>query len=177
MNEVKILRDEFLCRGRRVALYRRIIGFKENVFEKDLVDFGNAVVILPLLTDGNAVFVKQWRAAVNNWVLELPAGRIDNGEEPYDAAIRELEEETGYRAKNLELLAKVYVTPGYSNEQQWIFIARNLEFVGAKPERGEILSTVLMKPYEYIDIALKGEHVDLKSLSAILLFLYKTHRG
>jgi len=176
LNEVKILRDEFLCKGRRVALYKRIIGFKESVFEKDLVVFGDAVVILPLLSDGNVVFVKQWRAAVNSWVLELPAGRIDNGEKPYDAAIRELEEETGYRAKNLELLAKVYVTPGYSNERQWIFIARDLEFVGAKPERGEILLTVLMKPYEYIDIALKGEYVDLKSLSAILLFLYKTHK-
>ncbi len=176
MSEVKILSDVFLCRGKRVSLYKRIIEFSGNRFEKDLVVFGDAVVLLPILDSGDIIFVKQYRATVNNWVLELPAGRVDDGEDPQDAAIRELEEETGYRASDLKLLARVYVSPGYSDERQWIFLARNLEFVGAKPERGEILSTVSMKPNEYIAMVLKGGYVDLKSLAAILLYMHSlTH--
>ncbi|MCS7111873.1 MAG: NUDIX hydrolase [Ignisphaera sp.] len=176
MSNARIVRDEFLCSGRRVSLYKRIIQFGEEYFEKDLVVFGSAVVVLPLLHSGEVIFVKQWRAAVNSWVLELPAGRIDDGESPQEAAVRELEEETGYRAGYLGLLARVYVAPGYSDETQWIFLARDLEYVGAKPEKGEIISTVFMKPSEFIDTALRGGYTDLKSLAAILLYM-NCHHG
>lgn len=172
MPEVKILGDELLCRGKRVSLYKRIIEYGEDCFEKDLVVFGDAVVILPILDSGDIIFVRQWRAAINGWVLELPAGKINDGESPQDAALRELEEETGYRARDLKPLARVYVSPGYSDERQWIFLARNLEFAGIKPEKGEILSTIFMKPSEYIAMALKGDYIDLKSLAAILLYTH-----
>lgn len=166
-----VLGDDFLCRGRRVALYRRRVGYGDRVVEKDLVRFGRAVVILPVLDDGRIVFINQWRASVNSWVLELPAGRVEDGEDVKAAALRELKEETGYVAEELKPLASFYVSPGYSDELQTAFIAKKLRFIGANPEAGEILNTVAMTAEEYLE-KVRGSVIDLKTVATLLLYLY-----
>jgi ADP-ribose pyrophosphatase len=165
-----VVSDEFLCRGRRVSLFRRVVAYRGRVLEKDLVRFGRAIVIVPVLDDGRIVFVKQWRAAVNAWLLELPAGRVEPDEDLKEAAQRELREETGYVAEELTQIATVYVSPGYSDEAQTIFVAKKLRYVGASPEAGEILRTVYMKPEEFLANIGTGV-ADLKSLAAVLLYL------
>lgn len=166
--------DELLCSGRRVKLIRRTVVIGGERVEKDLVSFGSSVVILPIIEDGRAVFLEQWRASVNSWVLELPAGRVERGESMNEAALRELEEETGYRAGSLEKLASAYVAPGYSDEIIHLFIARDLTPGRPHPERGEFLRTVLMKPEDYL---LSGSNVkDLKTLASVLLYLTSSRR-
>ena len=166
-----IISDEFLCRGRRVSLYRRVVMYRGRRLEKDLVRFGKAVVIVPVLDDGRIVFVKQWRAAANAWLLELPAGRVELGEDLKEAAQRELREETGYIAEELTQIANVHVSPGYSDEIQTIFVARKLKHVGASPEAGEILHVVFMRPEEFLSTVNTSAIVDLKSLAATLLYM------
>ena len=166
-----VVTDILLCRGRRVSLYKRIVEYCGKRIEKDVVKFGRAVVIIPVLDDGRIVFVKQWRASVNAWLLELPAGRVEEGEDIKQAAQRELREETGYVAEELKPIANVYVSPGYSDEIQTIFVAKKLKFVGASPEAGEILSTVYMTPEEYLSNVAPSNVVDLKTLAAILLYI------
>lgn len=165
-----ILRDELLCSGRRVKLYRRLVSIDGRLVERDLVSFGKAVVIVPILDDGRVLFVRQWRAAIGDWVLELPAGRVEEGEGVEKAAIRELEEETGFTASTLEPIATAYVSPGYSDEVQTLVVAKGLRFVGARPEVGEVLSVVPMHPQEYLQVARKSV-ADLKSLAAVLLYM------
>jgi ADP-ribose pyrophosphatase len=167
-----IVREEFLCRGKRVSLYKRVVEFEGVVSEKDVVKFGKAVVILPILDDGRVILLKQWRAAVNAWVLEVPAGRVEPSEDVVEAARRELVEETGYEAEELIPMAIVYVSPGYSDEVQTIFLARKLKFIGASPEAGEILKTVYMTPEEVLSMVKHNMIVDAKTFLALLLYLH-----
>ncbi len=162
-------RDELLCSGRRVRLYKRTVSVMGREVYKDLVSFGESVVILPLLDDGRAVFVRQWRAPLGRWILELPAGRIESGEDPEETALRELEEETGYSAESIERIASACVSPGYSDEVIHMFIARKLREGRPHPEAGELLSVVIMRPEDYLS---GSEEVrDLKSLALVLLYL------
>ncbi len=174
LEEPRIVRDELLCSGKRVKLFKRVLVRGNDEIEKDLVSFGSSVVIIPLLDDGRVVFLKQYRAAVSSWILELPAGRVEGGEDPREAAIRELEEETGYKAQYIERIASAFVSPGYSDELMHIFIAKGLRPGVPNPERGEILEKVLMRPEEYISDL--NSVKDMKSIASILLLLHKVDK-
>jgi len=163
--ELRVERDELLCSGRRVKLYRRIVS---GGIVKDFVSFGRAVVVVPVLDDGRIVFVKQWRAPIARWIVELPAGKVEDGEDPASTAVRELKEETGYKAGKLVELASAYVAPGYSDEYMYIFVARNLVFEGQKPEKGEYVVPLILHPEEY----LSSFREDMKSIAALLLYLW-----
>ncbi len=173
--EPKILRDELLCSGKRVKLFKRVLVRGKDEIEKDLVSFGSSVVIIPLLDDGRVVFLKQYRAAIASWIIELPAGRVEDNEDLREAAIRELEEETGYRAQYIERIASAFVSPGYSDELMHIFIAKGLKPGIPHPERGEFLEKVLMKPEEYLSDL--NSVKDMKSIASILLLLHKAHES
>ncbi|MEM1984446.1 MAG: NUDIX hydrolase [Candidatus Korarchaeum sp.] len=161
--------DELLCSGRRVKLYRRTLIVEGRRVHKDLVSFGESVVVLPLLDDGRAVFVRQYRAPLGRWVVELPAGRVEEGEDPEKTALRELEEETGYSAESIEKICSAYVSPGYSDELIHMFIARGLRRGEPRPEGGEILGVVLMRPEDYLsDLSCPK---DMKSLTLLLFYL------
>lgn len=152
-----------------MRLYRRTLISRGRRVHKDLVSFGESVVILPLLDDGRAVFVRQWRAPLARWIVELPAGRVEEGEDPEETALRELEEETGYSAEFMERVASACVSPGYSDEVIHMFIARGLREGSPHPEAGEFLGVVLMRPHDYLSFP--EEIKDLKSLALVLLYL------
>lgn len=169
LREPLIEADELLCSGRRVKLYRRTLLVGGRSVHKDLVSFGKSVVILPLLDDGRAVFVKQYRAPIGRWIIELPAGRVEEGEDPKETALRELEEETGYSAESIEEVSSAYVSPGYSDELIHMFIARGLREGTPHPEGGELIGIAVMRPEEYL-ADLSGPK-DMKSLALLLLYL------
>lgn len=168
--EPRVLRDVLLASGRRVKLYRRIVEADGKTFERDLVAFGSSVVIVPVLGDGRIVFVRQWRASIAGWVLELPAGRVEPGEDLLEAAGRELVEETGFRAGSLRVLGSFYVAPGYSDEVISVVRADGLVEGQPRPEEGEVLRTVFMRPEEYLGL-LGKETLDLKSIAGVLLYM------
>jgi len=149
-------------------LLKRRFEFGGTVFEKDVVAFGEAAIVVPLLGDGRVVMVRQWRPAVKAWVLEVPAGRVEPGESPERAARRELEEEVGYAAGELVKLATAYATPGYSDEVMHFFAALKLERRRAHPEAGEILKAVEVDPDAYLASAGR-EVLDLKTVAALAL--------
>lgn len=173
MRNPEVVEDQLVCKGRRVSLYKRIVELEGKRYEKDLVSFGRSVVVIPELSRNRFVFVHQWRAPIAKWIVELPAGRVEPGEDARDAALRELEEETGFRAGELELLGKAYVSPGYSDELIEIYLARELSGAGAHPDEGEFLEVVVLSLQEYLELCRRGEG-DLKSLAAILLYAEKT---
>lgn len=86
----------------------------------------DAVGILALTDDGKIVFVKQYRPAIKNFVLEIPAGLVESGENPEDTAYRELEEEAGYKAGSMEKIYEYYSSPGISKSKTHIFLAKSL---------------------------------------------------
>jgi ADP-ribose pyrophosphatase len=108
-----------------------------HVTQRDIVRHPGAVAIVPLLGDGRVVLIRQFRYAAGKTILEIPAGTLELGEPPLECAVRELREETGYAAKELEPLLSCFMAPGYSDEVIHFFVARGLSVVGDDPEDDE----------------------------------------
>ena len=126
------------------------------------------VVILALKDSETILLVKQFRYPIMTADLELPAGKLERGEDPDLAAKRELEEETGYRAKNWSSLGYIYTTPGFCDEKLYLYKAENLEFVGEHPDEGEIIKALEISKTELMQKIKIGEINDAKTICAIL---------
>ena len=135
---------------------------------------GGAVVVA--ITDENKiVMVRQFRYPFQEWVLELPAGKLDEGEDPQNCAIRELAEETGYTAKKVTKLGHIYTTPGFCNEILHIYLAENLTPGEHAREEGEEGMEVFEFTIEEIKEKIRnGEIVDAKSISGVMMLLNKS---
>jgi ADP-ribose pyrophosphatase len=143
------------------------------VFTKDVVRFGQAVAIIPIIGD-EVILIKQFRPSLNKWVLEVPAGRVEVNEALEDTARRELIEEVGYDTKTLIKLVSIYPAPGYSDEVLHIFLAKDLTYVGSKLEVGELIEVVKVKLDSALDLILSDDVVDAKTLISLLILKLKT---
>ena len=142
-------------------------------FERDVVHHPGAVSVVPLVEGGSAVLlVRQYRAAVDRDLLEIPAGKCDvAGEPPEVTAGRELEEEVGMRAGRLEKLAEFYNSPGFCDEHSWVFLARDLEPCGVTAHSVEEQHmTVETVPLEAVPGLIRGgDIVDAKTIIGLSL--------
>jgi ADP-ribose pyrophosphatase len=105
--------------------------------KRAIVQHGGSAVIMPVDARGRILLVKQYRLPARQYMWELPAGRVDEGETPLKAARRELIEETGYRAKSLKKIAEFYASPGFLAEKMSIYLATGLTEGEAKPMEDE----------------------------------------
>jgi ADP-ribose pyrophosphatase len=146
----------------------RLPGGAESV--REVVRHRGAAVILPVLDDGGLVLVRQFRYPVGEELLELPAGTLENGEDPLECAARELAEETGYRAGSVSELGRFYAAPGYTDEELVVVLATELvPGDDAAPDPDEIIDTVTVRPSELLRLIAAGEIRDSKTLATILL--------
>lgn len=128
-------------------------GPDEKLFKRTVVRHPGAVVVVPIDGDSHAVLVRQYRAAVNGWLLEVPAGKRDvDGEPPEVTASRELLEETGLRAGRLVLLAEFYNTPGFCDEYTYLFAALDLEDAGGRQPIGAEEHAMTLERVAFADI-------------------------
>lgn len=134
----------------------------------DLVDHSNAVTILPIDEHQNVYFVKQYRLGANEVLLELPAGVLDLDEDPGEAALRELREETGM-AGRLELLGTFYLAAGYSNEKMFVYLAQDLYASPLNQDEDEFLQLVKMPLTRVMEMISENEIHDAKTLAALIL--------
>lgn len=155
--------------GIRFSVIRTILSKDNELIEKEFIDFGEAVAIVPFINSNKIILIKQYRAALDKWIYEIPAGKIERGEDIYSAAARELVEETGYEPGSLEKILSIYTAPGYSNEVIHILVARDLVFVGARPEAGEFISTEIIDLEEAIKKIFSQEVIDAKTLIGLLI--------
>jgi ADP-ribose pyrophosphatase len=124
---------------------------------------------LPLLEDGRVILVRQYRHPAGRELLEIPAGRIEDGEMPLDCAAREIEQETGFRARHLEKLAEFYTTPGFCEEKLHIYLATGLVAAPRQLDHDEFVDVVDLPLADAVDMAKRGEIEDSKTIIALLL--------
>ena len=148
-------------------------GGRQNT--RDVIRHNGSVVILALdnaksKKDPWVVMERQYRHAANQYLWELPAGKIDAGEEPLAAAKRELIEETGYRAKKWQPLVEYFASPGFLGEAMKVFLAEELKAGDAQPEEDEEIELRLVRFSDVLKMIEKGAIHDGKTLTSILLY-------
>jgi ADP-ribose pyrophosphatase len=166
----ELLRTETLLKGRAFAIRRdwmRTPDGRETKF--DIIEHGGSVVLIPLDAEGNLLFVRQYRHAAARDLLELPAGTRDGGEPFEDCARREIREETGMEAGQLEKIGEFYLAPGYSTEFMAVYLATDLKRNPLEPDSDEFLSVEKIPVKKALEMAERGEVPDAKSLAALLL--------
>jgi ADP-ribose pyrophosphatase len=137
--------------------------------QREIVEHEPVVAIVPIDSDGNVVLVRQYRLATGVVLLEVPAGGVDPGETPEDAAQRELAEEIGMRAGHLERLAEFYVSPGFLTEYVYAFLATDLRDSPAEADEDEDIAVVRMPLADAVAMVERGEFHDAKSIACLLL--------
>ncbi len=137
---------------------------------KDVIRHPGAVAILPLLDDGRICFVENYRVAVQQRLMELPAGTIEPPEEPVTTALRELAEETGYRAAHVEHLATFCMSPGILDEKMYVFAASGLTAGEMALEAGEDIRVLRLTWQEALEMVRDGRIHDAKSVATLLYY-------
>lgn len=135
----------------------------------DLIDIQNAVTILPFDSQGNIHFVSQFRIGARSEILELPAGKIEDGEDPLLTAQRELREEIGMGAESWQALGNFYMSPGYASEYMYCYMARDLYHAPLTPDADEFLNITRIPLQRVLDMVKTGEIQDSKTLAVLML--------
>lgn len=164
----KTIHSETVFTGRVVKVYKDDVELSDGTKSfREVVRHSGGVVILAV-KDTKILMVKQFRYPMKEVLLELPAGKLEQNEDPFEAAKRELEEETGYCANKWTDLGFVYTSPGYSDEKLYLYKAEDLEFTECHPDDGEILEPLEIEINEIMKMIENGEINDAKTLCALM---------
>ena len=161
---------ELLFQGKIFDVERMQVEMPDGrMATRDIVRFPGACCILAVDAEGNIPFVEQYRAPVGRVTLELPAGKIDRGEDPLTCAKRELSEETGYQSDSWQKLTALLPSPGYTDEVQHTYLARNAVQGKSHLDDGEFVNVRMLSLKEAYRKVLAAEIVDGNTVCAILL--------
>lgn len=143
---------------------------------RDIVRHPGAAAVVALTESGKIVLVRQYRTALDRVTVEIPAGKLDPGEDPLDCACRELHEETGFTPRRIRYLTTIATTCGFCDEMIHIYLATQLEFDGANPDDDEFVNVDLVPLQELIDAVLDGKIEDAKTVVGALALDAIGHR-
>jgi len=154
--------------GRAVTLALETVRLPNGrTTELEIIHHKGAVAVLPVIEE-DVLLVRQYRYATGGWLLEVPAGKLDPGEEPEACAIRETEEETGFRPSELKPLGWIWTTPGFADEKIWLFLATGLQEGTQTLEDDEVLELERLPLREAVEKAVRGEIHDGKTVCTLL---------
>jgi ADP-ribose pyrophosphatase len=168
--QFELLSSETLLKGRAFLIRRDHLKTPDGRETKlDIIEHGGSVIIVPVDKNGDLLFVRQYRHAAGMDLLELPAGTLEKDEDPAVCAAREIREETGFAADQIEKIGDFYLAPGYSTEFMHVYLARKLRYDPLEADADEFLSVETIPFAEAIQMVERGEMPDAKSLAALLL--------
>lgn len=179
---MSLITTERLYTGRVVSLDRDTVRFPDGSSgQLEMLRHPGASAVVPFLEDPRApdprvLLIRQFRHAANGFIWEIPAGRLDAGETPEACAHRELEEETGRRARTIEPLTTIYTTPGFTDERIHLFLAHGLDSGSERREPDEFMELHELSWSAVLELVRTGEVQDGKTLIS-LLFVECFRRG
>ncbi|MDH3227492.1 MAG: NUDIX hydrolase [Thermoleophilia bacterium] len=170
MSDAEVLERRAVYQGKIVDLTVDTVRLpNRKTCDLEMIRHPGAAAVVPVDRDGNVLLVRQYRYATDGWLLEVPAGKLDHkGESPEACAIREVEEETGFKPGSMIAMGWIWTTPGFSDEKIWLFLARNLTPAKQSLGRDEVLTVERLPVRRAIEMAAKGEIVDAKSICSLL---------
>jgi ADP-ribose pyrophosphatase len=175
MPDAKTLSQEIVFKGRLVQVrVDRVIEPAGHTATREIVVHPGAVCIVGRPTPEQVLLVRQYRHAAGQELLELPAGGLHNAEDPMEAARRELEEETGYRAGSLVERARFWTTPGFTTEFMYLYEASDLVKTHANPDEDEVIEVDIVRSDEALRMIDTGLIQDAKSILGLLRVLRKS---
>ena len=164
----KMLDSKYVYKGKVIDVrYDNVELSNGQKSVRVIVEHPGGVVIVAQKTPETILMVEQFRYSIMKTSFELPAGKLEKGEEPFPAAKRELEEETGFRANNWKSLGYINTTPGFCDEKLYLYFASDLEFVGEHPDDGEIIKSHELKIDDVFEKIKNGEINDSKTICAL----------
>jgi|TARA_B100001971_G_C18231784_1_gene564421 ADP-ribose pyrophosphatase len=164
----KILKIDTIYDGQILSLQKRTIKLQSGKkTHREIVKHPSSVAIIPLIDKETVILIEQYRSALENVILEIPAGTLKHNEKPEDCARRELLEETGYQARNLKKIFVCYTTPGYSDEEMHFYLATDLTYKGKRLEEDENIKTRRIKLDKVIRMISSGTINDMKTICGI----------
>jgi len=161
----RVTSQELVFKGNHIQVrVDRVMDPDGKVWSKEIVVHPGAVCVVALLDDGNVVLIRQYRHAAGQDLLEVCAGGLNPGEDPEKAAIRELEEETGYRAGKIVERARFWTTPGFTTEFMYLYEATELVKTQTNPDEDESIEVEIVTPQEALLMIDDGRIQDAKSI-------------
>lgn len=165
----KTLSSTYIYQGKIINLRQdkvKLPDGRETI--REIVEHPGAVVVLALTDDDKIVMVRQFRKPADEVLWELPAGKIEPGEDLKNCALRELEEETGYYPRKIKKLMTFFSTPGFCNEKLTLFLAEDLEKRNKNEDADEFIEVKLIKPNKALKLVQKNIIKDAKTIIGIL---------
>lgn len=165
----KTIEKEVVFEGRIITVRKDKAELEDGtVAPRELVIHSGGVCVVPLTDDNKVIMVRQFRYAFGEPLLEIPAGKLEKGEDHRSAALRELEEETGAKCTSFEYLGVCYPSVAYLTEKIHMYLARGLSFGKAHLDEGEFLDVLTVSLDEAAEMVMRGEIPDAKTQIAIL---------
>ncbi|MEI7473736.1 MAG: NUDIX hydrolase [bacterium] len=170
----KMLNSKEIFSGNIVKVKQDTVLLDEkDEYSFDIIEHPGGVAIIPVLDNGNIVLIKQYRHPFRTHLIEVPAGRLNIGEDPIKAAIRELKEETGYIAGNIDLICCIYPSPAIFNEKIYLYKATDLTASYTEFDYGENIESLIVSLEEAHIMIKNGRIHDAKTIIAINSLLIK----
>ncbi|MGN0148656.1 MAG: NUDIX domain-containing protein [Clostridia bacterium] len=167
--EEKTISSESIYDGKIIKVRKEKVELPDGkTASRELIAHPGGVGVIAVDDEGKVFMVSQYRIAAKSMMLEIPAGKLEYGEDPLECGKRELIEETGYKAEEFIHLGAYYATPGYCEEVLNIYLAKGLEFVGQHLDEGEFLNVSRHSLDELYEMVMNNEIYDAKTAVAIL---------
>src|SRR5215207_2779091 len=165
----KILNSQKVFDGRVFKVTVDTVSEGELTYQREVVHHPGSAVIVPVHDDGTVALVRQYRHPAVRYLLELPAGTLDDGERPEIGAARELQEELGLIAARLEKLSEFFVSPGFLEEKMWVYLATELSEGKQKLDDDEVIDIVRLPIADALEMITSGEIQDAKTIIGLML--------
>ena len=161
--------SEIIFQGRLLDVRRdEVILPNGNTSTREWINHPGAVCCVPILPEGKIGLIRQFRYPVNQEMVELPAGKLNKGEESEICAVRELEEEIGYKPDKLTFLTHIHPAIGFTNEKMWLYLAENLVKTETNLDTDEFLELIPTVLDDAVEMVWNGKITDVKTIIGLL---------